>query len=326
MTNILRFFLSKPNLNYTLFVFFFVLGILSYTNIPKDIYPAIKINKIQVSGGYAGTSIDTLNNMVVTKLEKSLRSLNGVKELDTFVQTGSFSIIMTLEDNANERNILDHAKSIISNTRVDLPNDMDEPIASLMDFSFPLISVTLSSSTQSKESLIGIAEELKDKLSSINNISQVSFYEDTNKIFEIVFDNQKVDMYGLNKQSLMAVIQNISYIYPLGMIEGEEEQFLLSTKNSEFKESDFLNTLLKIDGKNIYLGDIATVKKKYNDTDIITKFNGESNIQLAISKNDKANSIALVKRIKEELEIMNNIYPEVEINAFEDMSVAIKSR
>ena len=326
MTNILRFFLSKPNLNYTLFVFFFVLGILSYTNIPKDIYPAIKINKIQVSGGYAGTSIDTLNNMVVTKLEKSLRSLNGVKELDTFVQTGSFSIIMTLEDNANERNILDHAKSIISNTRVDLPNDMDEPIASLMDSSFPLISVTLSSSTQSKESLIGIAEELKDKLSSINNISQVSFYEDTNKIFEIVFDNQKVDMYGLNKQSLMAVIQNISYIYPLGMIEGEEEQFLLSTKNSEFKESDFLNTLLKIDGKNIYLGDIATVKKKYNDTDIITKFNGESNIQLAISKNDKANSIALVKRIKEELEIMNNIYPEVEINAFEDMSVAIKSR
>ena len=326
MNTLIRFFLSKPNLNYTLFVFLFVLGVLSYMTIPKDIYPAIKINKIQVSGGYAGTSIDTLNNMVVTKLEKNLRSLNGVKELDTFVQTGSFSIIMTLEDNADKRNILDHAKSIISNTRVDLPNDMDEPIASLIDFSFPLVSVTLSSATQSKESLIGIAEELKDKLSSINNISQVSLYEDTSKIFEIVFDNQKIDMYGLNKQSLMVMIQNISYVYPLGMIKGEEEQFLLSTKNSEFKESDFLNTLLKIDGKNIYLSDIATVKKKYNDTDIITKFNGESNIQLAISKNDKANSIALVKHIKDEIEIINNKYQEVEINAFEDMSVAIKSR
>ena len=326
MNNIIRFFLSKANLNYTLFIFLFILGVLSYTSIPKDIYPTIQINKIEVSGAYAGTSIDTLNNMVVTKLEKGLRALNGVKEIDSFVKTGAFSIIMTLEENVNERNILDHAKSIISNARVDLPSDMDEPIASLMDFSFPLISVTLSSSTSSKEKLIGIAEALKEKLSTIDNVSQITLYENTDKIFEIVFDNQKIDMYGVNKQSLMAVIQNISYVFPLGMIEGDEEQFLLSTKNSEFKESDFLNTLLKIDGKNIYLSDIATVKKKYNDTDIITKFNGKANIQLVISKNEKANSIALVKRIKEELKVTNNKYQEVEINAFEDMSVAIQSR
>ena len=326
MNSIIRFFLSKANLNYTLFVFLFILGVLSYRTIPKDIYPTIQINKIEVSGAYAGTSIDTLNNMVVIKLEKGLRALNGVKEIDSFVKIGAFSILMTLEENANERNILDHAKSIIANTRVDLPSDMDEPIASLMDFAFPLISVTLSSSTKSKERLIGIAETLKEKLSSLDNVSQITLYENTDKIFEIVFDNQKIDMYGINKQSLMAVIQNISYVFPLGMIEGEEKQFLLSTKNSEFKESDFLNTLLKIDGKNIYLSDIATVKKKYNDTDIITKFNGESNIQLVISKNEKANSISLVKRIKEELNIINDNYSEVNIEAFQDMSVAIQSR
>ena len=199
MNKIIKFFLTKVDLNYTLFGFLFILGVLSYITIPKDIYPAIKINKIQISGGYAGASVDTLNKMVVTKLEKGLRALNGVKKIESFVVTSGFAIILTLEDNANETNILNKTKDIISNSRVDLPRDMSEPTASLIDITFPLISVTISSSKQTKQTLIKIAQKLKNSLSTISNISKVSLYENTDKIFEITFDNQKIDMYGLNK-------------------------------------------------------------------------------------------------------------------------------
>ena len=326
MNSVIKFFLSKPNLNYTLFVFLFILGMLSYTTIPKDIYPAIKINKIQVSGGYAGSSVDTLNKMVVTKLEKNLRSINGVKKIESYVESSGFNIILTLEDNANKINVLNKTKDIIANSRGDLPADMDEPIASLLDITFPLMQITIASSTYNKEELIRVAQKLKDTLTVIDDISGVSLYENTDKIFEITFDSQKIDMYGLNKQSVLLAIKNISYIYPLGTIEDNKEQFLLSTKNSNFKESDFLNSLLKIGEKNIYLSDIATVKKKYNDTDIISKFNGHPNIQLSVSKNEHANSIELSKILKQEVKRFDEMYPDVEINTFMDMSVFIKNR
>ena len=133
-------------------------------------------------------------------------------------------------------------------------------------------------------------------------------------------------MYGLNKQLVFSAIRNISYIYPLGAIEDSKEQFLLSTKSAGLKESDFLNSLLKIGDKNIYLSDIATVKKKYNDTDIISKFNGHHNIQLSVSKNEQANSIELSKLVKQEVKRFDAMHSDVEINTFMDMSEAIKSR
>ena len=211
MSALLRFFLTKPTLNYTLFAFLFILGVISYTTIPKDIYPAIKINKVQISGGYAGASVDTLNKMVVKKLEKKLRSLNGVKKIDSYIVTSGFVIILTLEESVNKVNILNSTKDIISNSRVDLPSDMDEPTASLIDITFPLIDITISSATYDKEKLITISEKLKNRLSTLDNISQVSLYENRDKIFELTFDSQKMDMYGLNKQLTLLAMEHCGY-------------------------------------------------------------------------------------------------------------------
>jgi HAE1 family hydrophobic/amphiphilic exporter-1 len=326
MNSIIRFFITKLNLNYTLFVFLFFLGILSYITIPKDVYPAIKIQKIHISGGYASSSIDILNKMVITKLEKELKSLNGVKKIESFIQTGAFDIILTLEDNANNTKVLDSCKDIISNNKVNSPSDMDKPIASLIDFTFPLINITISSNKLSKEKLIKIADEMKSKFSTIENISKVSLYEDTDKIFEIIIDDQKLNMYGLEKRLIFEAIRDLIYIYPIGKIENSDKHFLISTKNNNLEQSYFTNMLVKIGQISIYLEDILTVEKKFNDSNIISMFNAKENIELAILKNEKANSIKLVKELKSSIKEFNKKYPNIEIATIYDSSKLIKNR
>lgn len=86
MEKLIKFFLTKTRLNYTAFIFLVLLGIISYQTIPKDVFPPIKIDKISLNGNYSGASIDTLNKMAVTKLEKDVKSLNGVKKVESFIK------------------------------------------------------------------------------------------------------------------------------------------------------------------------------------------------------------------------------------------------
>ena len=175
MEKLIKFFLTKTRLNYTAFIFLVILGVISYQTIPKDVFPPIKIDKIALSGGYAGASINTLNKMAVTKLEKDVKSLNGVKKVEAFIKSGEFSIILTLEKGLDKYSILNKVKDIISDNKGDLPEDMDEPRASIVDWSFPLINVTVASNSKTQDELIEIADNLKTSLSSIENISKVGY-------------------------------------------------------------------------------------------------------------------------------------------------------
>ena len=44
------------------------------------------------------------------------------------------------------------------------------------------------------------------------------------------------------------------------------------------------NTLLSINGKKIYLSDIAMVEKKYEDSTTLSTFNGKTSLSLAVSQ------------------------------------------
>jgi len=326
LDSMIRFFLTRARLNYLLLTFLVVFGIVAYQSIPKAVYPPIKVDKIIVSGYYAGASINTLDKMVVIKLEKNLKALNGVEKISSFIKSGEFSIIMTLNKGSNKQSILNKSKDIISNNKSDFPSDMDEPTASLIEFEFPLINITIASNIETKDKLINVADEIKTQLSSIKNISKVQLYESTTRVYEIILDTKKIESYNLNKELLLNEIQKLSYIYPMGKIEDKNKHFFLSTINGKKKVQDYLNTLIKIGTKSIYLGDIAEVKQKFDEVSIISKLNGQKNITLGISKNAKGNAIKLVKLIKEKVTQIDEKYDTIDIGTFYDTSVLIENR
>jgi len=326
MEKLIKFFLTKTRLNYTAFIFLVILGVISYQTIPKDVFPPIKIDKIALSGGYAGASINTLNKMAVTKLEKDVKSLNGVKKVEAFIKSGEFSIILTLEKGLDKYSILNKVKDIISDNKGDLPEDMDEPRASIVDWSFPLINVTVASNSKTQDELIEIADNLKTSLSSIENISKVELYESTTRVYELILDNQKIDLYKLDKNILQQQIRNISYIFPLGKIEDKKGHLFLSSKNGAKSVEELLSTMLKINDKTIYIGDFASAKRKYQQTDVLSFLNGSKNVELSLFKNEKANAISLVKKVKKAVEKANTKYEDISINTFYDTSILIKKR
>jgi len=321
----ITFAVDKPIINHIFMVFMLLLSIFAYKNIPKEIFPPSNLDQITITGAYPGASADVLDKMAVRNIEDDLKTISEVKNIDTVIQNGFFSIKADVKSGSDNQLVLTDVKDVIANIRRDLPGDMDEPIAKITVHDFPLLLIAISGDVSTKR-LLTIAEELKSKLSSYKNLSTINIRGDADDEVLIKIDNQKLTAYGLPKEAVYQAISKLSSIFPIGTIEQKGSHLYLSTINGEKSVAALESVLLTITGKKIRLGDIAKVDFGLSESKEISHFNGKRNISININKTKEGNAIALSKEIKEMLKEMQKEYDDVILEVYTDTSIWIKNR
>ena len=324
---LIEFSLRKPLLNHFILFFICLLAFFSYFKIPKEIFPPSALDAVSISGQYIGASSELLDKIAVSEIEDELLSLSSADKISSTIKNGSFSINVDLKDGYKAKDILDDVKDIITKIKTNLPSDMDEPTVKAVEHAFPLITVAVySKNNDSKEYLIEVAKEVKSRVMQLKDLSQVSVLGDSDKELLMSFDDEKINAYGLSKTSVIKAISNLSSIFPIGMIKDSTRHYYLSTYNGEKDIEKIKNMLIKIDGKSIYLKDIADVKYSLSDASTISHFNSNTNIAVGINKGLSGDAIELVKQIKQITKEFEEKYSNLEFDTYIDTSIWIKNR
>ena len=321
----IAFSIDRPIINHILMFFMLVLAIFSYQNIPKEIFPPSALDQITITGGYPGASADVLDKMIVKTIEDEIKSISEIDNIDTTIQNGSFYMRADIKPGSDNQLVLGDVKDIISNTRRDLPSDMDEPTAKISQYDYPLLLLAISGDKPTKV-LLDIAEKLKSKLSTYKNLSGITIRGDADDEVLIQIDEKKLEAYGLPKGAVFQAINGLSSIFPIGTIEQHGSHLYISTINGEKSVASFKNQLLSIHGRHVRLGDIAEVSFGLSESREISHFNGKKNISININKTKEGNAIALSREIRTMLAEFARSYPGVEFDAYTDTSIWIKNR
>ncbi|MCK5110868.1 MAG: efflux RND transporter permease subunit [Arcobacteraceae bacterium] len=323
--SLIKFGLEKPILNYMLLLFIFMLSVFSYFKIPKEIFPPSSLDAISITGNYAGSSSDMLDLMAVSKIEDDLANVNEADTISTIIKSGFFNIKIDLKSDYKVNEVIDDIKDIVSKTKADLPNDMEEPIVKEVTHSFPLITVAIYGD-KTKEQLLQVANNIKDKLNHLNDLSSITIWGDSDKELLITFDESKIDGFGLDKTAVINAITQMSSIFPAGIIKDIGTHYYLSSQNGEKDLSKLKNSIIKIGDTHIYLKDIANISYTLADVNNISHFNGKPNISIGINKGTSGDAIALVKQIKDILKNESAKYNDIKFDTYTDTSVWIKNR
>jgi len=321
----LEFSLDKPLLNHILLAFIVMLSVFSYINIPKEIFPPMTMDKVTISGGYVGTSADTLDKMVVKTIEDELQNVDELDIVKTTIKNGYFTILADIKPGSDNSTVLSDVKDIVSSVRKDLPADMEEPIAKIKLNSFPLVLIALAGD-KSKKELLERADELKSKLSRFKDLSEISIRGDADDELVISINEQKLLALELQPSLAIASLRNISSIFPVGTIKERGSHLYISTYNGEKTKDDIESTIISVGNYRVRIGDIADVAFKLSDESELSHYNGIRNVSLNIKKSEHGNAIALVKQIRALLKTSQKQHPELKYAIYTDTSVWIKNR
>lgn len=327
MMRIINYFIENKSLNYVLLIFILFLGINAYYNIPKELFPEIALDKIAIRGSYAGASADNLDKMAVRDIEDELGNIQGIEKIETVIRSGTFSIVIDLNDGADKTDALNKAKDAIARSRQYLPSDMTEPTAELLIHNRPLIRLSLSSEHMTKGQLIETAKEVKSKIIRNPYVSEVQIYGDADQEVSVQINEEAVRSYGLDPSTLIDAISKTSYIYPIGDIKQSGNYIFLSTVNGKENKEEWESALIKIGEQQVRLGDVAEVDITYPQDTTLSTFNGRKNITLVISKGPEGNSIHISRDLQTYAkEKLSKEFPDVYFDFYQDSSKPVKDR
>ncbi len=150
-----------------------LLGISGLLSIPKESSPDIKFGIVMISTGYVGVSPEDMDTLVTTRIEKEIKSIQGIDTLESSSSQGFSSIVATLKAEADTDKVVQEIKDGVS--RADLPEDATDPSVAEIDTEAQrLFSVFLSNSDNvSRDVLMERAREIQKNFEGKYNIEKV---------------------------------------------------------------------------------------------------------------------------------------------------------
>jgi multidrug efflux pump subunit AcrB len=178
---------------YILTIFIAIAGIMSYNKLPKENFPDIVVPTIYVNTVYVGNSPTNIENLVTKPIEKQLKSISGVKKLNSTSLQDVSVILVEFNTNVDVAIAKQKVKDAVDKAATDLPKDLTrQPNVLEVAFSdLPIMYVNIAGNMDLNK-LKKYGDDLKDKIEGMKQISKVVMVGDLEREIQI-----NVDMYKL---------------------------------------------------------------------------------------------------------------------------------
>ena len=299
---------------YLMIVFVSLIGIYQFATLPKEQFPDIVIPTIFVQTLYVGNSPRDVENLVTRVIEKQLKGITGAKiNKITSTSLQDFSAItVEFETDVKKEVALQKTKDAVDKAKIDLPTDLTEaPNVQEISFSeFPIMFVNLSGS-YNMMSLKKFADDAKDKLEDLSQITRVDIVGAPEREFQINVDNYKMQSANITFDDIANAVQRENADISGGLLDVGNMKRTLQVKG-QFKTSFDIEKIIvrNTGGAPIYLKDIATIKDTVKNSESYARLNGKNVVTLNIIKRAGENLIQTSDDVKKTVEEMKgNILP-----------------
>ncbi len=320
--------IRRPVMTVLLSIATVIAGTVAYLNIPVAALPSFNTPVISVSASLPGASPENMASAVALPLEKEFSTIDGVKVISSTNSLGSTSI--TLEFN-NDRDIDKAAVDVqaaLLRAQKRLPIEMTVPPSyrKINPADTPVLVVRMQSPSISLSELNAYAENLlSPNLSTISGVAQVLVYGAKRYAIRVRVHPDALGNRNLTMDDVSVAINKANSNSPVGVLDGPRQSITIYANPQLVKPEEFGNLIIsQKNGLPIYLKDVAEVIESYEDVKTLASANGERSIAIAVLRQPNANTVEVVKSVKELLPQLQKQMPDsIKLQLLNDRSVSI---
>ena len=303
-----RFNLSEWAITHQALVLFMILllgaaGAYSYFNLGRAEDPSFTIKTMIVNVAWPGATAAEMQTQVADKIEKKLQDLPYLDRVQSYSQPGVSFIQVFLTDKTPPAKVKDlwyQVRKKVGDIRGDLPAGIIGP--NFDDEYGDVYSVIymLTADGLSLADLKTRAEDIRQTLLRVPDVNKVDIIgERPQKIF-IEFSHAKLATLGITPQQIFDSVAKQNAVVSGGSVDTSADRINVRVTGA-FSGVDAIAAVpVQADGRVFRLGDIATVKRGYEDpATFIVREGGKPAIGLGVSMADGANIITLGENLKE---------------------------
>ena len=302
-----RFNLSEWAITHQALVLFMILvlgaaGAYSYFSLGRAEDPSFTIKTMVVNVGWPGATATEMQTQVADKIEKKLQELPYLDRIESYSQPGVSFIQVFLIDQtppAKVKELWYQVRKKVGDIKGELPSGVTGP--NFNDEFGDVYSTIymLSGDGLNFADLKARAEDIRQRLLRVPNVNKVDIIgEQPQKIF-IELSHAKLAMLGITPQQIFDGVAKQNAVTSGGSVDTSADRINLRVTGA-FSGADAVAAVpVQVDGRIFRLGDIATIKRGYQDPpSFIVREGGKPALGLGVSMQDGANLITLGDNLK----------------------------
>ncbi|MEM7169052.1 MAG: efflux RND transporter permease subunit [Pseudomonadota bacterium] len=283
-----RFGLEKTRFTVLMMLAILALGLMSYMGIPKRENPEITIRTAAVAVAFDGMSPLRLEELIAIPIERRIREIGEVEDIETIITTGQVLIYVDLFDTiygADIDSAWEDLRNKMQAVRVELPEGTSEPRVNTEYGDVSIATVALTGDGYSMAEMEDVAEDLRTTLFRVDGVTKVSLYGVQEERVWLEVDIRKLAAVGIQLQQLLDDLQAQNVILPAGEIDADGTKIVLEANGDLRSIEDIGGVLTQVSGLAgfVRLSDLIDVRRGYVDPKEKPVFyNGEPAIVAAV--------------------------------------------
>jgi multidrug efflux pump subunit AcrB len=315
--NVSAWCIRNPVASIMFFVMLSFAGVLSYQAMKVQNFPDLDLPTVTVSASLPGAAPAQLETEVARKIENSLATLQGIKNIYTKVQDGVATITAEFRLEKPVQEAVDDVRSAVSQVRGDLPADVRDPVVSKVNLAgSPVLAYTIASSKLDDEQLSWFVDDtLTKKILAVRGVGAVNRVGGVNREVRVELNPAKLQSLGATAADISRQLRQVQVESAGGRTDlGGTEQPVRTLATVKSAEELRSMALALSDGRSIVLGDVANVQDTIAEPRAAAYLDGKPVVGFEVVRSKGAGELEVGAGVQKALAELKAEHPDMQIN------------
>ena len=307
-----EFSIKRPVVTAVIAIALMVFGYFALTKLRTNQTPDVQPPVLVVSIPYPGASPETVEREVLNRVEDSLSSISGIRDIRSYARDSFATIVVIFEF---EKNLIEAAQEIrdsIATVRDKLPTEMKEPYLQRFDPSAqPVMNIALHSETLPPMELSRIADQvIARELRTVSGVALVELNGELTREMTVFLRSAAMREANVSVMDVLNALRAQNLAAPVGHVEqGMDEQSIRLLGRLQ-DVSDFESVVIKQQGDaSVRLGQVANIVDGHAEQRRYSLLNGVPSVGISVTKSREASTVSVTDELLAKLEELKPVLP-----------------
>jgi multidrug efflux pump len=298
-------FIRRPVLAIVVNLIIVIAGIQAIRTLNVRQYPKSENATVTVTTAYVGASAELVRGFITQPLERAIAAADGIEYLQSSSKLGLSTITARLKLDYDATKALSEISSKVDQVRRDLPPEAEVPIINVESADTRFASAYLSftsdilEANQITDYLVRIVQP---RLSALPGVQRADILGGRTFAMRIWLKADRLAALGISPNEVRQALAANNFLSAIGRTKGSLVQVNLTANTDLRSVEEFENLVLRQNGDTLVrLSDVAEVSLGAEDYDSEVRFTGERAVFMGVWVLPNANSLDVIKRVREEM-------------------------
>ena len=328
-TSRLGFTTTRPVAVLMVFLAVMVFGGFSIRLLPINLMPDISYPKLTVRTEFPGAAPAEVENNVSRPLEEMLGVVTGLTRIESISRAGYGDVVLEFAWGTDMDEAGQDVLEKLDTVRPNLPDGVEQPLVLRYDPTLdPVLTLTLGGEGERFEGVAGLTllrriadRDVRRLIEPVPGVAAVKIKGGLEEEVHVELDEGKLRRTGLGIDTVNRRLEAENINLAGGTMRDGRTRYLVRTVN-EFRSLKDIGEIVVVrrEGRDIRLRDIATVESGYKDREVITRVDGQEAVEIEVYKEADANIVEMAHAVRDKLD--GKVAPRLEREYGVDITVA----